>query len=145
MYIHGWFMWMYGKNHHNIVKSLIKSLQLKKNIYIYTHTHTYIYIYKEISLLELKKKKLPPTHLECSMSCSGISLPFIHGREFQISSRELMRFQISNLNVCWHVSEIFITLVGVKEWAFWGSKCFEHLFSVFVIWIFLFEHFCTWA
>ena len=20
MYIHGWFMWMYGKNHHNIVK-----------------------------------------------------------------------------------------------------------------------------
>ena len=26
MYIHGWFMWMYGKNHHNIVISL----QLKK-------------------------------------------------------------------------------------------------------------------
>ena len=20
MYTHGWFMWMYGKNHHNIVK-----------------------------------------------------------------------------------------------------------------------------
>ena len=20
MYIHGWFMWMYGENHHNIVK-----------------------------------------------------------------------------------------------------------------------------
>ena len=20
MYIHGWFMWMYAKNHHNIVK-----------------------------------------------------------------------------------------------------------------------------
>ena len=22
MYTHGWFMWMYGKNHHNIVKRL---------------------------------------------------------------------------------------------------------------------------
>ena len=22
MYTHGWFMWMYGKNHHNIVKQL---------------------------------------------------------------------------------------------------------------------------
>ena len=22
MYTHGWFMWMYGKNHHNIVKWL---------------------------------------------------------------------------------------------------------------------------
>ena len=22
MYIHGWFMWMYGKNHHNVVKLL---------------------------------------------------------------------------------------------------------------------------
>ena len=20
MYTHGWFMWMYGKNHHNVVK-----------------------------------------------------------------------------------------------------------------------------
>ena len=27
MYTHGWFMWMYGKNHHNIVISL----QFKKN------------------------------------------------------------------------------------------------------------------
>ena len=79
-------------------------------VYIYI----YIYIYKNFPF-RAKKKKLPPIHLECSASCSGISLPFIHGSEFQISSRELMRFQINNLNVCWHVSEIFITLVGANE------------------------------
>ena len=28
MYTHGWFMWMYGKNHHNIVISF--QLKLKK-------------------------------------------------------------------------------------------------------------------
>ena len=92
-------------------------------------------------------KKLPPIHLECSASCSGISLPFIHGSEFQISSRELMRFQINNLNVCWHVSEIFITLVGANVWAFLVRKCFEHflvylLFGFFCLSIFAREHKC---
>ena len=30
MYTHGWFMWMYGKNHHNIVSNL-PPIKIKNN------------------------------------------------------------------------------------------------------------------